>query len=329
MSEAVTNLTAETECRDTKERIVKKTRTSGMDRFRKEYLGRGIVTAAGFFIIALTLAIGAFLIVQGSGTFTKFHHSILEFLFSSEWAPMDSATEGGGKVGCAIYIAGSLMTCGLALVMVTPFAIGAAVFMTEIAPTLGAKIFQPAIEIFVGIPSVVYGWIGLTVLVPFIRDAFHARMGGYSVLAASIVLAVMIFPTITTVAADSIRSIPQYYRNAAYGLGSTRWQVIYRIVLPAAKSGILTGVILGLARAFGEALAVAMVIGKTRAFPKNLLSPTNNLTAAIAADMGNSASGGEQNLALWSMALLLFLISMLFIFIIHRIDASGKREETA
>lgn len=329
MSEAVTNLTAETECRDTKERIVKKTRTSGMDRFRKEYLGRGIVTAAGFFIIALTLAIGAFLIVQGSGTFTKFHHSILEFLFSSEWAPMDSATEGGGKVGCAIYIAGSLMTCGLALVMVTPFAIGAAVFMTEIAPTLGAKIFQPAIEIFVGIPSVVYGWIGLTVLVPFIRDAFHARMGGYSVLAASIVLAVMIFPTITTVAADSIRSIPQYYRNAAYGLGSTRWQVIYRIVLPAAKSGILTGVILGLARAFGEALAVAMVIGKTRAFPKNLLSPTNNLTAAIAADMGNSASGGEQNMALWSMALLLFLISMLFIFIIHRIDASGKREETA
>ena len=329
MSEAVTNLTAETECRDTKERIVKKTRTSGMDRFRKEYLGRGIVTAAGFFIIALTLAIGAFLIVQGSGTFTKFHHSILEFLFSSEWAPMDSATEGGGKVGCAIYIAGSLMTCGLALVMVTPFAIGAAVFMTEIAPTLGAKIFQPAIEIFVGIPSVVYGWIGLTVLVPFIRDAFHARMGGYSVLAASIVLAVMIFPTITTVAADSIRSIPQYYRNAAYGLGSTRWQVIYRIVLPAAKSGILTGVILGLARAFGEALAVAMVIGKTRAFPKNLLSPTNNLTAAIAADMGNSASGGEQNLALWSMALLLFLISMLFIFIIHRIDASGKREEMA
>lgn len=329
MSEAVTNLTAGTECSKTEGRIVKKTRTSGMDRFRKEYLGRGIVTAAGFFIIALTLAIGIFLIVQGTGTFTKYHHSVLEFLFSSEWAPMDSATEGGGKVGCAIYIAGSLMTCGLALLMVTPFAIGAAVFMTEIAPKLGTKIFQPAIEMFVGIPSVVYGWIGLTVLVPFIRDTFHARMGGYSVLAASIVLAVMIFPTITTVAADSIRSIPQYYRKAAYGLGSTRWQVIYRIVLPAAKSGILTGIILGLARAFGEALAVAMVIGKTRAFPKNLLSPTNNLTAAIAADMGNSASGGEQNMALWSMALLLLLISMLFIFLIHRIDAAGKKKEKA
>ena len=329
MSEAVTNLTAGTECSKTEKRIVKKTRTSGMDRFRKEYLGRGIVTTAGFFIIALTLAIGIFLIVQGTGTFTKYHHSVLEFLFSSEWAPMDSATEGGGKVGCAIYIVGSLLTCGLALLMVTPFAIGAAVFMTEIAPKLGTKIFQPAIEMFVGIPSVVYGWIGLTVLVPFIRDTFHARMGGYSVLAASIVLAVMIFPTITTVAADSIRSIPQYYRKAAYGLGSTRRQVIYRIVLPAAKSGILTGIILGLARAFGEALAVAMVIGKTRAFPKNLLSPTNNLTAAIAADMGNSASGGEQNMALWSMALLLLLISMLFIFLIHRIDAAGKKKEKA
>ncbi|MGN8707082.1 phosphate ABC transporter permease subunit PstC [Bacillota bacterium HCP3S3_E9] len=302
-------------------------RTGKMDRFRKEYLGRGIVTASGFFIIALTLAIGVFLIVQGTGTFTKYHHSILEFLFSSEWAPVDSVAGDTGKVGCAIYIAGSLMTCGLALLMVTPFAVGAAVFMTEIAPKAGTKIFQPAIEMFVGIPSVVYGWIGLTVLVPFIRDTFHARMGGYSVLAASIVLAIMIFPTITTVAADSIRSIPQYYRKAAYGLGSTRWQVIYRIVLPAAKSGILTGIILGLARAFGEALAVAMVIGKTRAFPKNILSPTNNLTAAIAADMGNSASGGEQNMALWTMALLLFLISMLFIFIIHRIDAAGKKKE--
>ena len=302
---------------------------SKMDRFRKEYLGRGIVTASGFFIIALTLAIGVFLIVQGTGTFTKYHHSILEFLFSSEWAPVDSVAGGTGKVGCAIYIAGSLMTCGLALLMVTPFAVGAAVFMTEIAPKAGTKIFQPAIEMFVGIPSVVYGWIGLTVLVPFIRDTFHARMGGYSVLAASIVLAIMIFPTITTVAADSIRSIPQYYRKAAYGLGSTRWQVIYRIGLPAAKSGILTGIILGLARAFGEALAVAMVIGKTRAFPKDILSPTNNLTAAIAADMGNSASGGEQNMALWTMALLLFLISMLFIFIIHRIDAAGKKKEKA
>ncbi len=304
-----------------------KARPGSWERFRREGLGRGIVTAAGLFIIVLTLAIGVFLIIRGTGTFTVYHHSVAEFLFSGEWAPTDSASSGGGKVGCAVYIAGSLLTCGLALLMVTPFALGAAVFMTEIAPKAGTRYFQPAIEMFVGIPSVVYGWIGLTVLVPFIRDVFHAKMGGYSVLAAGIVLAVMIFPTITTVAADAIRSVPQHYRKAAYGLGSTRWQVIRKVVLPASKAGILTGVILGLARAFGEALAVAMVIGKTRAFPKSLLSPTNNLTAAIAADMGNSANGGEQNLALWSMALLLFLISMLFIFLIHLVGGAGARKD--
>lgn len=284
------------------------------------------MTVCGLFIILLTVSIGVFLIVRGTGTFTKFGHTVWEFLFSSQWAPMDSATEGGGSVGAAIYIYGSLLTCALALLFVTPFSIGAAIFMTEISPKAGTKLFQPAVEIFVGIPSVVYGWIGLTVLVPFIRDTFHAKMGGYSVLAASIVLAVMIFPTITTVAADAIKSVSQEYRQAAYGLGSTRWQVIYRVVLPAALPGILTGIILGPARAFGEALAVAMVIGKTRAFPANLLSPTNNLTAAIAADMGNSANGGEQNLALWTMALLLFLMSMLFIFLIHAISRRGSKK---
>lgn len=309
-----------------KEASLQPTQTHAMYMLKNEYFGRGLMTACGLFIILLTVSIGLFLIVRGTGTFTKFHHTVWEFLLSSDWSPLDSVTEGGGSVGAAIYICGSLLTCALALLFITPFGLASAIFMTEISPKLGTKLFQPAVEIFVGIPSVVYGWIGLTILVPFIRDAFHAKMGGYSVLAASIVLAVMIFPTITTVAADAIRSVPDDYRKAAYGLGSTRWQVIRRIVIPAAKPGILTGVILGLARAFGEALAVAMVIGKTRAFPKGLLWPTNNLTAAIASDMGNSANGGEQNLALWTMALLLFLISMLFIFLIHAISRKGNQK---
>lgn len=294
-------------------------------RRKGEKFWRGVVTACGLLIILLTLSIGLFLVVKGTGTFTKFHHTVWEFLFSSQWAPMDSATEGGGSVGAAIYIFGSLLTCGLALLLVTPFSLAVAIFMTEISPNLGTRLFQPAVEIYVGIPSVVYGWIGLTVLVPVVRDVFHAPMGGYSVLAAAIVLAVMIFPTITTVAADAIRSVSSDYRDAAYGLGATRWQVISHVMVPAAGPGIITGVVLGLARAFGEALAVAMVIGKTRAFPQSLLSPTSNLTTAIAADMGNSADGGEHNLALWTMALLLFLISMLFIFLIHAISGKGKK----
>ena len=294
--------------------------------FRKETFWRILVSICGILIIGLTLAIGFFLIYQGSATFTQNHHSLWEFLFSSQWNPTDSSGTAGGQVGAAIYIVGSLETCGLALLIAVPFSIAAAIFMTEINPKAGTKLFQPATEIFLGIPSVVYGWVGLTILVPFIRDVFHAQMGGFSVLAAGIVLAVMIFPAITTLSADAIRSVPDSYRKAAYGIGSTRWQVIRHIVIPASMSGIFSGIILGLSRAFGEALAVAMVIGKTRAFADSILSPTTNLTAAIASDMGNTANGGEYNLALWSMALLLFLLSMISIILIHWISA--RKEKT-
>jgi len=295
---------------------------------KTERIWKGIITACGVMIILLTISIVIFLAVKGTKTFTVFNHSVGEFLFSSEWSPKDAVGQAGGKVGAAVYIYGSLLTCGLSLLIALPFSLAAAIFMTEISPRVGTKVFRPAVEIFVGIPSVVYGWIGLTVLVPFIKRAFHARMGGFSVLAAALVLAVMIFPTITTMAADSIRSVPDLYREAAYGMGSTRFQVIRKVVLPAALPGIVTGVILGLSRAFGEALAVAMVIGKTRAFPKDLLSPTSNLTAAIAADMGNSADGGEANTALWSMALLLLLICMFLILVIHLIAGKEKKNET-
>ena len=291
---------------------------------KKEYLGRSIVTICGFFIILLTLSIGAFLLIKGMGTFTIYHHSITEFLFSSDWNPADDFT-GGGKVGAAIFIFGSIVICFLALLIATPFSLGAAIFMAEISPKISAKVLQPAVEIFVGIPSVVYGWVGLTILIPFIEKIFHLQVG-FSVLAGSIVLAVMIFPSITSVAADSLRNVPGDYREAAYGLGSTRWQVICRVVLPAARPGILTGIILGLARAFGEALAVAMVIGKMKAFPKNILSPTNNLTAAIASDMGGATEGGEYNIALWTMAFLLLLISFIFILIVRKVSSKGEKQ---
>lgn len=301
-------------------------KSSSSNMFRKEYLGRTVVTVCGLFIIALTIIIGAFLVFKGMGTFTVYNHSVFEFLFSSDWNPSSSGSSGGGTVGAAIFIFGSLITCGLALLIATPFSLAAAIFITEISPRLGTNVIQPTIEIFAGIPSVVYGWVGMTTLVPFIRDTFHARMGGYSVLAASIVLAIMIAPTITTVSADAIRGVPGMFLEASYGLGSTRWQAIYKVVVPSALPGIVTGIVLGLSRAFGEALAVAMVIGRTRAFPENLLSPTNNLTSAIASDMGNTANGSEYNTALWTMALLLLLISMLFIVVIHVIS---DRKEAA
>lgn len=291
---------------------------------KKETAWQWLITACGLFLILLTLSIGAFLLYKGIGTFTTYKHSVLEFLFSGNWNPADDF-QGGGQVGAAIFIVGSICICALALLIASPFSLAAAIFMAVISPRVSEKVLQPAVEIFVGIPSVVYGWVGLTVLVPLVQHLFNLQYG-YSVLAGGIVLAVMIFPTIASVSADSIRNVPNQYAEAAYGLGSTRWQVIRRVLIPAARPGILTGVILGLTRAFGEALAVAMVIGKMKAFPTGLLSPTNNLTAAIASDMGGAAEGGEYNTALWTMALLLLLISFLFILIVRRISSKGVRE---
>jgi len=295
--------------------------------FLNEGLWKIIITAIGIAVIGLTLAIAVFLAVKGSATFYKFHHSVFEFLFSSDWNPQDTEA-GGGNVGALIFICGSLITCFLALALVTPFSLSVALFMTEISPRLGKRLIQPAVEMFVGIPSIIYGWVGYTVLCKWIKTVFPDKAPtGMSVLAGSIVLAVMIFPTITTVAADAIRSVPSEYRKAAYALGSTRWQVLSSVVIPSAKQGLLTGIILGLSRAFGETLAVAFVIGRVRAFPTSILSPTYNMTAIIAGEMGDTMNGGEKNSALWTMALLLFIISMFFIIVIHRIGKGKKNEK--
>ena len=151
----------------------------------------------------------------------------------------------------------------------------------------------------------------------FLKKVFDLQVG-HSVLAASLVLSIMIFPSITSVASDAIRAVSKETRMAAYGLGSTRWQTIYRVVIPTALPGVISGIVLGLARAIGEALAVAMVIGQTTALPKSIFSTSKTLTTEIAAQMGNAMEGGEMKAALWTMALLLFLISLLFITIIHK-----------
>jgi phosphate transport system permease protein len=185
---------------------------------------------------------------------------------------------------------------------------------------------RPAVEMFVGIPSVVYGWTALNLLVPLVKTTF-GLVHGFTVLTGSLVLAVMIFPTITTVAADAIKAVPKTMRDAAYGLGCTRWQAIRSVVIPAASPGIFTGIILGLARAFGEALAISMVIGDAQVFPQNLLfGSTSTLTTVIASNMGNAADGGELQSALWTMAAFLFVISFLCILAIHLISNHWQKK---
>lgn len=284
-----------------------------------------LVHGVGLSIVVLTLAIGIFLFYQGSFTFTKFHHSIFEFLFSANWDPVDSVT-GGGKVGASVYLVGTLYTCGLALLFCVPIGLMTAIFMSEVSKEIGQKWIRSALEIYVSIPSVVYGWLGLTLVVPWIKHTFDVQMGGFSVLAAGIVLAIMIFPTMTSLMADALLAVSNQEKEAAYGLGATSLQVIWQVMLPSAKNGLFVGVIMGLTRAFGEALAVAMVIGKTRWFADSIFSPTTNLTSAIAADMGNSAPGGEYHMALWTMALLLYLISIVCIFICRKMAHRGNEQ---
>jgi phosphate transport system permease protein len=197
----------------------------------------------------------------------------------------------------------------------------AAVFLTEIAPALGRRFIQPAIELLAGIPSVVYGYIGLSVLVPFIRNHFGGQ--GFSIMAGFLVLSVMILPTIITVSTESLRALPEQWKHAAIALGSTRWQTIRMVLIPAARSGLITGVVLGLARAFGEALAVQMVIGNVRKIPASILDPITTLTSAITMDMGYTVMGSLWNNALWSMALILLLISFFFILVIRMVSQRG------
>lgn len=292
---------------------------------KHELYGRTLVTFFGIFLVILTVCLVLFISSKGVTTFVKNHQSPLEFLFSSGWKPERDIEEGGPAVGAAIFIVGSIAVSLISLLVSTPFSVSTAVFMSEISPNLGKKLLQPAIEIFVGIPSVVYGWMGLSVLVPFIRNHFGGL--GFSLLAGGLVLSLMIFPTITSVSADALRALPNDYKEASYALGSTRWQTIRRVLIPAAFPGILTGIVLGLARAFGEALAVQMVIGNSIRMPFSLLDSTTNLTSIITMDMGNTVSGTVWNNALWSMALLLLLISFLFIVVIHKIGAKGSLQK--
>ncbi|UOO37112.1 phosphate ABC transporter permease subunit PstC [Oscillospiraceae bacterium CM] len=288
-------------------------------KFFKETLGKSTLTVLGLFIVLLTVAISLFLAWKGLASFTTHNQSVIDFLLGSRWDPAMEFRQEAGPAGSAIFITGSLAVSSLALLIATPFAVACAIFIVEISPRLGSRLLQPAIEIFVGIPSVVYGWVGISVLCPFIAKLFHLPFGGESVLAGGIVLAVMIFPTIASVSADAIRNVPHEYTEASYGLGATRWQMISTVRLRAASGGILTGVVLGLSRAFGEALAVSMVIGGRLAFPKGILSQTSTLTTQIASGMGSAADGTQWTDSLWSMALLLFIISFVFIIVIRLI----------
>ena len=283
----------------------------GFNRRRKQTdrLMQWLFVGSSILVSLIIFSIIVFVGNQGLKVFADV--SVTEFFFSTDWAPAE------GKHGALVFILGSFLVTGLALVMAVPLAVGGAVFMAKIAPGWMREIMRPATDLFVGIPSVVYGLVGLTVFVPWIADLTGGA--GFGPLAASMILAIMILPTILSVSEDTIRTLPGSLEEASYALGATRWQTIYKVLLPAASPGILTGVILGMGRAIGEAMAVQMVIGNAPLLPKGLGEVTSVLTTQIVTLLPNSPFGGTVSNALFMMSLVLLLVSLTLILLIRMI----------
>jgi phosphate transport system permease protein len=272
--------------------------------------------SAGIVILAMT-ALLVYLVWEGTKTFTVDHFSVFEFLFSSKYSIEDK------HPGAAIFIVGSLAVTIFAIVIGGPFGIAVGVFLSEIAPSRMAAILKPAIELMVGIPSVVYGWLGLTLLVPLIRT-HTSSASGFSLAGAGIVLSLMILPTVISLSEDAVRSLPDSLREGSQALGATRWQTIVRVLLPSAASGLGVAVILGIARAIGETLAIQMVIGNANAYAKGIFGATSTLTTVIVADMPSATEGSITEHALFSMALLLLLIAMALILVVRFVVRKRK-----
>ena len=286
--------------------------------------------ASMIFIVALLLA---FIAWQGIQLFVKDGVSVGE-IFSSRWDPL---ADGGPQFGLLPFITGTIFVTAGALLISTPLSVGLALFLSEVAPNWAKAIVQPALEIFVGIPSVVWGWLGITVLVPFLADTFNGQIAislpiigqvfsmpgfltGFSWLAGSLVLSVMVLPTITSVSYDAFQAVPQELRTGSLALGTTRWQTIRHILIPSALGGVLTAVVLGMTRAAGEALAVQMVIGNSPTLPGAITQPVTTLTSQITLDMGNTVFGEPWQDALWTMSLILLVISVTSVVLVRLIN---------
>jgi phosphate transport system permease protein len=297
-------------------------------------LPQRVVFLAAASMIGIVILLLGFITWQGLQLFLKDGVPVTQVL-SPTWQP--DSTSPDVNFGLLPFIAGTVFVTAVALLISTPLSVGLALFLSEVAPQWARAIVQPALEIFVGIPSVVWGWLGITILVPFLSDTFHRDLvlslpvvgevfrapgflTGFSWLAGSLVLSIMVLPTITSVSFDAFRAIPQELRTGSLALGTTRWQTIRHILIPAALPGVLTAVVLGMTRAAGEALAVQMVIGNSPVMPQAISQPVTTLTSQITLDMGNTVFGEPWQDALWTMSLVLLVISITSVALVRVIN---------
>lgn len=288
----------------------------------KAQLERVGLSLTGFCVALVALVVAALIVMvaaQGLSTFFVDGLNPLTFVSGTHWIPSEQL------YGALPLIVGSASVTVLATLFTLPIALGSAIFVSEVQPGFGRRIFQPLVELLMGIPSVVYGLLGLFVVNAAMRNIFGEAAGtGAGIFSGAIVLAVMILPTVTTLSVDALAAVPQSYREGSYALGCTRWQTVLHVVLPSALPGVLTGMILGMTRAFGETLAVQFVIGNVeRSMPTSLFSPAAALTTALTSGLSNATTGSEEYHALWTLGLILLVISLLCILIIHLIGNKG------
>jgi len=265
---------------------------------------------------AVTLTITAILVFVGKeGLLTFSDVNPFTFFFSPNWNPPQN------QYGALPFFVGSVAATVIALALGAPLGLAGAIFMAKISPNWMRGVMRQASNLFVGIPSVVYGYIGMTVLVPWVRENLGGQ--GVGVLVAGLILAVMVLPTILGVAEDAIRDVPTTLEEGSLGLGATRWQTIWNVLLPAARPRILAGVILAFARAFGETTAVQMVIGNSPRLVGSLTSGTSTLTSQIIMEMGQTPPGSPWNRALFMMAFGLVVNSMLMILAVRWVSNRG------
>ncbi len=276
--------------------------------------GRYLFIASACLMTLIIFSIIFFVGKQGLLTFADV--SPLDFFTSATWNPTDK------QFGALSFIVGSLETTLLSVAIGTPLGLLGAIFLAKLAPAPVKRIMRPAVDLYVAIPSVVYGYVGLTLFVPFLRSTFHTPQG-FGVLAASLVLAIMIMPTILSISTDALNAVPRPMEEASLALGATWWQTMIHVILPAALPGVMTSVVLAMARAVGETMAVQMLIGNTPQIATSLFMPTATLTSDIVVEMGNTPFGSSWGNALFLMAFVLLILSLGMILLIRYF--TGKR----
>lgn len=277
---------------------------------------RIICVSSTLFVCLVLLSILALMLRTGVLTFA--HVSLKEFFLSADWDPEND------HYGALTFILGTLALTGLTMLFSIPISVIIAVFLAEMTPKWLRNTLRPVLDLLVGIPSVVYGFLGATVLIPWLR-----QMSGHDLadglLAASIVLTIMVLPTISRISDDAIAAVPEKFRDASYALGSNRFYTIIRVVLPAARSGIVYAVILGMARAIGETMAVVMVIGNTAQLPNSLFTPTAVLTSNIVMQISSVEFDSTWNYGLYMMGFILLAISLLMIVAVRMLQKKGAQ----